>query len=254
MVSPIVRIASGKDVKQRAKQHSPDGLIRCTIWGCFRPTQSSSGKGLSEVYCKPHQEHIRRHGHPTRRSYTVKELAPYRKAAREWLKQHRDSPYVKGAITLLDGRMATQGRPKGPDYQRAMKPVEKAHNTLAKLHEAGKTGEQLLEIVLTIKAAHSELGPHGAPDWEAVQIAKMAKRLRGASGTIQRNFEGKRMSDVWPNADSRWKRDWQRWPRAEGNFMRHLGRMIEEKAAYAIDGALSGGETIEEVKALRRKY
>jgi hypothetical protein len=164
------------------------------------------------------------------------------------MKLHGDDPIVKATIGGLDGLLSSQSHSKPADYQRWMKPKDKARNTLARLHEAGKTGGQLLTIVLTIKAAHLELGPFGAPDWECVQIAKLAKRLRGASGTIQRNSEGIRMTDLYPDADSKWKRDWEKWPRGEGIFMRHLGRMIEQRAAFAIDR-----ETIGEVKALIKR-
>lgn len=217
MPSRNSRIRAAKDVKRRAKAPAPDVPQYCVVQGCHRPTQRSAGKGLSEVYCKRHTEHLRSHGHPTRRSYSKAELVPYRKAALEWYQQHQHEAHIRQTIAGLESLMSSQSRAKDAYHHRSMPPKDKARNTLARLHEAGKSGEQLFLIVLTIKAAHAELGPRGAPDWEAVQIAKQAKRLRGAAGT--------------PTGLHRMPR---RYPRGEGLYMRHLGQMIEERASTAI--------------------
>lgn len=226
MTSRNRRLAQAQDVKRRAKAPAPYAPERCAVFGCYRLTQRSAGRGLSETLCKRHAEHLRSHGHETRRSYSKAELEPFRQAAREWFRQHQHDAFVRGAIARLESLLSSQGRAEGLDRQRSMDPKDKARNTLARLHGAGKTGEQLFHIVLTIKAAHAELGPWGAPDWEAVQIAKQAKRLRGASGT-RTGLPKQPM----------------RWPRGEGIYMRHLGRMIEERAAYATDP-----EAVEEVR------
>ncbi|QND25798.1 hypothetical protein HB773_04605 [Sinorhizobium meliloti] len=202
---------------------------RCAVLGCSRLTQRSAGKGFSETYCGGHIEHLRRHGHPDRPSYRRWELKPYRKAAQTWLKQHREHPAVRIAVTHLEALMWSQGRAKGADYQRGMVPKDKARNVLARLRDAGKTGEQLLEIVIVINAAYLELGPHGYPDWVSIQTGKLAKRLKGASGTITRDHEGRRMTEAHPHASSAWKRSWEKWPRSEGRYVRILGEMIREK-------------------------
>lgn len=234
MTSRNRRITQAQDIKRRAKESPPGAPQRCAVFMCNRLTQRSARKGLSEVYCKSHSEHLRRHGHETRRSYTKVELEPFRQAARDWLRQRRDDPFVSGAIARLESLMSSQGRPKDHYHQRSMVPKDKARNVLARLHEAGKTGEQLLLIVLAIQAAHAELGPWGAPDWQAVQIAKQAKKLRGASGTHYRDSPYRMPS---------------RYPRGEGIYMRLLGQMIEERAAHAIDR-----ETVEDLRTLGRKH
>lgn len=230
MTSRNRRITQARDVKRRAKAPPPEVTERCAAWLCTNLTQRSKGKGFSEVYCHNHVEHIRRHGHPTRRSYRAWELRPYRRAVQEWLRLHHGDAYVQSATAKLDSLMAVQDRSKDFYYQRSMTPNAKARNVLARLHEAGKTGKQLLEIVLIIKAAHSELGPTGYPEWPHIQIAKLAKRLRGASGTF---FPGMIQKHSY------------KAPRGAGIYMRLLGEMIEERARDAADG-----EAIEEVKAL----
>lgn len=233
MTSRNRRITQAADIKRRVKAPSTDGPQRCAIIPCGRPTQRSVGKGLSELLCKRHSEHLRSHGHETRKSYSKADLTSYRKAAREWYRWHRRDVHVAYAIASLEALMSSQGRSKDAYYQRSMAPKDKARNVLARLHEAEKTGEQLLLIVLAVKAAHTELGPWGAPDWEAVQIAKQAKRLRGAAGTHFRNGPYRVPS---------------RYPRGEGLYMRHLGEMIEERAAYAIDRV-----AVEVVLSIKRK-
>ncbi len=231
MTSRNRRITQAKDIKRRAKAPPEDGNQRCAVWQCPHPTQRSARKGLSELYCKKHSQRMRSHGHETRRSYSKAELDPYRAAALEWYRRHKRDVHVAYAIASLESLMASQGRSKDIYQQRGMAPKDKARNVLARLHEGEKTGLQLLLITLTIKAAHAELGPWGAPDWEAVQIAKQAKRLRGTAGTRT----GLPRQPI-------------KWPRGEGLYMRHLGQMIEERAAYGIDR-----EDVEEVLSLRRK-
>ena len=127
--------------------------------------------------------------------------------------------------------MWSQDRAKPADRHRSMRPKDKARNVLARLREAGKTGEQLLEIIIIIRAAYLELGPHGYPDWVSIQIGKAAKRLRGASGTIQRDHDGRRWTEVYPHASPTWKRSWEKWPRSEGLYIRILGEMIQAKVS-----------------------
>lgn len=164
-------------------------------------------------------EHLRRHGCADRGSYRKEEWEPYQKAAREWLRDHRKDPEVLLAIARLDSLMSSAGRSKSAHEHAAAVPKEKARIVLARLYEAGKTGEQLFEIALTIKAACFGLGPWGWPEWEPVQIAKLAKRLRGASGT-------RYPSDLF--------RLPPKYPRAAGIFMSILGRKIRDRARIAI--------------------
>src|SRR5690606_4733475 len=113
-------------------------------------------------------------------------------------------------------------------HHRSLSPEAKARNAIARLYEAGKTAEQLFLITLTIQAAHAELGPWGAPDWEAVQISKQAKRLRGAAGTHYKNAPS-------------------RYPRSEGLYLHHLGRVLAERASPGI-----GSDTIDRIRERAR--
>lgn len=224
------RRTQAADIKRRAKAPTPDGPESCVVTGCRRPTQRSASNGLSETYCRVHIEHEARHGHPTRSSYSKAELTPYREVARDWYRQHREAPHVRAAIMRLESLMSSQRRSKDHFHQRCMNARGKARNTLARLHEAGKTGEQLFLIVLSIRAAHAELGPHGYPEFPLVNIAKQAKRLRGAAGTHFREGPYQMPS---------------RYPRPRGIYLRVLGEMIEERAGV-------DRETIEEIRRRAR--
>jgi hypothetical protein len=228
MTSRNSRLRAAKDIKRRAKAPSADPYERCAVFGCTSPTQRSAARGLSETLCKRHKEHLRVHGHESRKSYSKAELVPFRQAALKWFRQHQHDASVRMALSRLGSLMSSQGRSQDAYHQRSMPPETKARNTLARLYEAGKTAAQLFLIVLTIQAAHAELGPWGAPDWEAVQISKQAKRLRGAAGTH------------YPDAPSR-------YPRSEGLYLRHLGRMIEGRASTAFDR-----DTIDLIRAQAR--
>lgn len=226
MTSRNRRITQAKDIKRRAKAPSEDGPEQCVVSGCSRPTQRSAGRGLSETYCRVHVERQARHGHPTRPSYSKAELAPFRQAAWDWYRQHKHEAHVRQAVGRLESLMSSQGRSKDHYDQRGMAPKSKARNTLARLHEAGKTGEQLFHIVLSVRAAYGALGPHGYPEFPLVVIAKQAKRLRGGGGTPYRAGP----SRLGPKE-----------LRPRGLYLRTLGEMVEEAADL-------DPETIEEVR------
>jgi hypothetical protein len=228
MTSRNSRLRAARDIKRRAKAPPAYPPEHCVVPGCKRPTQRSAAKGLSETYCKRHKEHLRAHGHEHRKSYSKAELVPFRKAAREWFQQHQHDAPVRMALSRLESLMSSQERSKDAYHQRSMSPEHKARNTLARLFEGGDRADRLLLIVLTIQAAHAELGPWGAPDWEAVQISKQTKRLRGTVGTHYKDAPS-------------------RYPRSEGLYLRHLGRMVEERAAVAF-----GSDTIDLIREQAR--
>ena len=189
---------------------------QCTAFDCSRPTQRSSGTGLSEAYCKQHIEFRRRHGSTWRRSYKVSEILPYRKAAKRWLGEHRADPMTARVISALDAMIARSGPAKSAHDLRWLSPQDRADQVISRLREAGIPGKRLLEFTLTIKAAMADIGPRANPEFMQVQIAKMAHRLN--SGTT-RTPSGLPMRP--------------KYPRPEGRFMRVLGHMIEDLAGIA---------------------
>lgn len=203
---------------------------KCAVFACSRNTQRSIGKGLSDNYCKYHIERVRRHGHTTRGSYQLQEILPYRRAAKQWLKAHMKDPYVRNVIDKLDSLIASSGIYRNAYSTQSISPKDKAYAALARLRVEGHSGGELMEAVITAKAAYNQLGPRGYPEFLLVQIAKLIHRL--ASGTRIRNSNGL---------------DWQKYPRPEGRYMRILGRMVED-----IAGIIATPEVIQEIIHLAR--
>lgn len=231
MTSRARRRTQAVDVKRRAKEAPQDPGEFCLVPSCRRLTQRADQRGLSINYCRTHTEHIRAHGHSTAKSFDRATLLPYRRAAGRWLKDHADRRDVRQAIVELEWLLAKSGRSESATYMRSRPPKEKCRIQLAKIRDAGKTGGQLLEIVLTSLAAVAEKGPPGSPAFRFMQTAKLAKRLTGASGT---HFPG---NTVWPPSS--------RYPRAQGAYMRMLGEKLEDTVRPLLDSG-----AVEEVGAI----
>lgn len=218
------------DIKSRSSAPIEPGVSgRCNVLGCPRSSQRASGTGLSQTHCKYHVEFHRRHGSYWRRSYLKAQLEPHRQAATKWLSARQDQPNVAHVVAHLQQLIDNSGRRYSAYDVRWLDPDQRANAVLANLREEGKTGAQLLIIVLTIHTAVSELGPRGDSEFRHVQIAKLVHRL--ASGT-HRTTSGFRIPS--------------KYPRPEGVFMRTLGRRVEDVAAIAFTP-----EDIEEVIHLR---
>ncbi|MDF1610523.1 hypothetical protein PZ897_20270 [Hoeflea sp. YIM 152468] len=239
MISRNARRKAAETVKERAKKRLSGALVKCAVLGCQHATQKAAGNGLSKTHCKAHVEFHRRHGSYWRRSYLAREIAPFRRAARQWLREHEGSPEVLDAIDQLDGLLFASGRPISAFNLNGRSSVDKAQTALARLREAGKTGEDLLEIALTISATVSELGPRGNDEFLNVQVAKLAHRL--ASGTILKNHEGVPYSEIYKGAKGSM---FVRYPRAAGGYMRLLGQAILKRASGALER-----ETIQAIRA-----
>lgn len=231
MTSRARRRTQAVDVKLRAEEAPQDPGEFCAVTSCRRLTARSAQKGLSVNYCRTHTEHIRANGHPTVKSYDRTALLPYRKAARRWLRDYADRRDVRQAVVELDWLLTISGRAESANTMRSRPPKEKCRIQLAKIRDAGKTGGQLLEIVLTSLAIFRDKGPRGYPEFRFMQTAKLAKRLTGASGT---HFPG---NSIWPPSS--------RYPRAQGAYMRMLGEKLEDTVRPLLDSG-----AVEEVRAI----
>lgn len=204
-------------IVRRAREREDGKVVNCHVPGCHRPTQRSAAKGLSRLYCKVHVEFHRRHGSYWRRSYLVWELAPYRAAARLWLRRHKREAKVEAVIAALEGLLAGAGRSESAYDLRFMSPAEKARISMARVRDVEVTGTRLLEIALTVSAKVEYDGPHD-PGFRDVQVAKLVHRL--ASGT-HRSTSGFLMPSKYaPSA---------------GRVLRILGHRIWAIAAIAAD-------------------
>lgn len=193
---------------------------RCTLPGCSRPTQVSASNGHSTRYCKHHVEFHRRHGSYWFRSLTAAELAPHRKAARAWIRGNSDDFRISRAISSIVGLMQNAGPWENAYGIRGRSPKERANFALARLRKAGIDPAVILERILAVALRCEARGiDERQREFRQVQMAKVVHRL--ASGTHK-------TTSGFPLPS--------KYPRSEGNVLRHLGRRLDDIAAFALDG------------------
>lgn len=195
-------------------------MTRCTLPGCMRPNQQTAGNGHSRRYCKHHVEFHRRHGSYWHRSITAKELAPARVATRKWLKDHHAHHRIKSALASIDGMLQGAGRHEGAYHLRGRPPEERARIALARLRKAEIAPATILERAIAVTAYCEARGIDDLQrEYRRVQIAKSVHRL--ASGTHRTP------SGFWLPS---------KYPRSEGQVLRHLGSWLDDIAHFTLDG------------------
>lgn len=206
------------DLRHRIREEQPTNRVRCAVAACRRFTQKSSGSGLSPTYCANHVEHIRRHGHSRMKTPSRAALQPFVTAARDWLRQNGDTRRAASILASLNSMLRNAGRPISAYDLRGKTLQARAENVMARYREAGKTGADLLVVVLALRGFIAKNGPRAAPDYLRTQVAKLMHRV--SSGT-NRTTSGFRMP--------------RKNPRPEGRFMVHLGKRVYELASIVAD-------------------
>ena len=225
-------------IRQRIASTSNDFLPRCTIpdpitgKACGRPTARAAKEGLNAFTCRYHQQHKQRHGSHWCKSPAATVLRPYVSAARKFIRNNRNDPYVIAALNGLGGIMASAGEVDIATRFKGLSPDRRAKMALARLRDAGIKPERLLAISLSVPALMEDApeGLHRTSEWRTVAIAKAAHRL--ASGTHRR----------WPVAQpdgSTVDIVMHAYPRSSGRVLRHLGEMVEKECEWVVDKHLS---------------
>lgn len=207
--------------RARAAEPSSDPPQHCAANGCPKSTQRSSGDGLSTRYCRDHVEHLARHGSAWRQTPRKADIEPFRRAARRWLRAHRERPFVQQALASLASLLASAGAPESAWSLKGLPPKDRARIALAKIgREAkGEPAEKLLIIALSLWAWLEAQGADGRfAKFRQVQIAKAAKRL--ASGT-HRTRAGTPMPP--------------KYPPSSGSYLRIMGRQIDDVAGMVAE-------------------
>lgn len=194
--------------------------------GCVRQTQRSASNGLSELYCKVHIEHHRRHGSYWRRSYTASELSPYRVGARLWLRKHKRNNRIQLALSAIEALLQGAGAVESAYDLRGLPGAEKARIALARLREAKVPGTRILEVVIAVATLIAHRGPFDS-EFRDVQIAKAVHRM--ASGT-HRSTSGYPMPS--------------KYAPSTGRVLRVLGHRLWDGMGLVLDDATIG-EVIE---------
>ena len=195
---------------------------KCSIPGCDRPAQAlAAPDSRATALCRKHLKHRARHGSAWRKSFTAEELDPYRKTASRWLTANRQAPMVQHVLTALAGMMANAGKAESAYDLNRVKPEKRAKIALARLREAKVAPETLLINAMAVWALfEAEDMDERMREFREVQIAKLAHRLASAT---RRTRTGLPMP--------------AKYPPSAGLVLRHLGRMIDDKAALIAEPA-----------------
>lgn len=192
----------------------------CILPGCRQQTQTAAGNGHSPRYCKHHVEFHRRHGSYWFSSLTAGELEPFRKASASWLKAHREDVRVRKALQTISSRLGGSGPEVNAYSLRDKTAKERARIAFARMREAEVPPERILLRVIAVSACCDAKGiDQRQLEYRQVQYAKAVHRL--ASGTHE-TTSGFRMPS--------------KYPRSEGQVLRHMGEWLDDVVSIALDG------------------
>jgi len=202
-----------------------EGLPRCAVPGCTRPTMVEAGVGLGAYHCRYHVQYKARHGSLWCPSIKAGDLRPYVKAASRWIRQNRNNREIAFALQWLRGLLDSAGPVRRTDEIRRKSATERAKVAFARLREAGIKPERLLAIHLGVTAnIADDPDSHRVEEYRVVQVAKAVHRL--ASGTHQRWN--------WPMSDGTTRViAMHDYPKSSGRVLRVIGRAIEEACREA---------------------
>lgn len=151
---------------------------------------------------------------------TAKELATSMVAARRWLKENATDPRVTASVAAIDNMMQGAGRYLNAYQQRGKSAEERAKIALTRLRREEVEAITILQRAIAVTARCQERGIDDRQrEYRHVQIAKAVHRL--ASGT-HKTHSGFPMP--------------VKYPRSEGQVLRHLGRWLDDIAAFALNG------------------
>lgn len=200
---------------------------RCRVIGCGKPARAGTEDGLDTRFCRQHADHYSRHGSPYKRSYTAKELAPYREAAIAWLKANMDDQWVRNAVD----RVETLYRAAGPHVEafrlRGLSPEARAKAAWARLRKAKIDPRRVVAAWLAIELIiRSDSQPETKVEYKRVQAAKLVHKM--ASGTHKQ----------WQSGPGG-AQQLHVYPRSRGRVLRHIGRDIDEVTALLVEHHLT---------------
>lgn len=215
-----------QEVKARAAE--PNHMFGyCRVIGCGKPARAGTDDGLDTRFCRSHAEHYQRHGSPFKRSYTGKELAPYRRAALKWLKANADLFWVKNALDRVRGLYQNAGPHIEAFRLRGLSPQDRAKAHWARMRKAKIDPAQVVAAWLAVEMITADdPQPVTTPEFRCVQAAKVVHRM--ASGTHKR-WEREVPDPNWSGLRTKTVIEEKHWyPRSRGRVLRHIGEDIEQ--------------------------
>lgn len=203
------------EVKARAAEPS-HMFSRCRVVGCDKPARAGTDDGLDTRFCRPHSDHYSRHGSPYKRSYTAKEVAPYREAATEWLKANEGDMWVSNAVDRVKTLYAVAGPHVEAFRLRGLSPEERAKAAWARLRKAKIDPRRVVAAWLAVEMIiRGDPQAETKAEYKRVQAAKLVHKM--ASGTHKR----------W-EAGAGGPQELHVYPRSRGRVLRHIGEALEK--------------------------
>jgi hypothetical protein len=201
------------EVKSRAAEPS-SMFSRCRVVGCGKPARAGTDDGLDTRFCRSHADHYSRHGSPYKRSYTAREIEPYRKAATAWLETNQDGLWVRNAIDRVETLYRTAGAHVEAFRLRGLSPEERAKAAWARLRKAKVDPRRVVAAWLAVEMIiRDDPEAETKTEYKRVQAAKLVHKM--ASGTHKRWGEGAVAKELHV------------YPRSRGRVLRHMGRDLE---------------------------
>lgn len=220
------------EVKGRAKQ--PNHMYGyCRVIGCGKPARAGTSDGLDMRYCRAHAEHYQRHGSPHKKSYTAKELNPYRQAALAWLLDNEHEFWVKNAIQRMQGLYQQAGPHVEAFRLRGLRPKERAMAALARLRKHEVDPRLVIAAWLAVETILRD-DPQAdlKPEFKRVQAAKVVHRM--ASGSHKRWEREVQNQDRLGRSPRIVVEEMHVYPRSRGRVLRHLGKALESPVEFLV--------------------
>lgn len=229
------RRKQGESVKHRAK--SPAVLSRCAAPGCQRLTSRAQQIGVGTRHCRPHEQHLARHGSTWGKTLSPKILKPFRDATREWLRKNGSDPFLLRCRASLEELLRAAGPVEAPHDLAKSSPSRKANAALARLREANIPALRIVLYYMSIRVAlrSDELNTDSTARYRHVQIGKQLQRL--ASSVVSTRI--RKVNGSYRGVIGR------SYPSSRGMALVYLGQWVE-----ACCDAVLGRESLIQVAAL----
>lgn len=196
---------------------------RCRVVGCQKPARAGTDDGLDTRFCRSHADHYSRHGSPYKRSYTAKEIAPYRKAAMAWLVANEGDIWVRSAVDRVESLYGAAGAHVEAFRLRGLSPEERAKAAWARLRKAKVDPRRVVAVWLAVEMIiRDDPQAETKDEFKRVQAAKLIHKM--ASGTHKR----------WDNGPNG-VRELHVYPRSRGRVLRHMGKDVETAVELLCD-------------------
>jgi hypothetical protein len=176
---------------------------QCEVNGCFKVRHNSS------QYCANHARRAQAYGHPDGRPISHKELEPYLKTAKAFLKTYADRKSTRSAIHILDA-LLTHGSAMATD-----EPDDTLCRELKRLRDGNVTGKEMLEVLSAVWL-YSFNQPHWLPDDSRLTFALSRALLQTRPQTIRQ-------------ISYAWGRERRSYYKPGASVHRPLGQLIRDK-------------------------